>query len=272
MLAALLAVGLLPVMATPAAAEGRSPWPETETRHCPMPGDNCGALSDQLTGPEACRAEMQSLIDRPGAPASHAKSFTLDWPLNPKAGDRGSGRTMWKLGNCVIIRHEFAFWDTSLGPGFEGWNIDRVEVTHHFQHPGDLRGWCHPSFARAYPHLCTSVRPESSLTQYVGNSRFSTQDSDDDELSAPQKCNDCDDPGGGDSPGGDDPPGGDDNGGGVGGSVGEPLQLPIPEPEHRETPAQKGDRLIENMKRYDESCKVDPALVCGDYPFHEWVS
>ncbi len=41
-------------------------------------------------------------------------------------------------------------------------------------------------------------------------------------------------------------------------------------PVDYETPQEKGDRLIENMKKYDEACKTDPTLTCGDYPFHEW--
>ena len=170
-------------------------------------------------------------------------------------------------GNCSITYVVTELWDY-------GWNrLVSVSVTvrEYLGTPppaapppegkGDKRHGCSPAQADFWPHLCLSVHDRDN-----SGPRSSLRLRDDDRLPAPQKCDDCDDPPG------DDPPGGDDNGGGVGGSVGEPLQLPIPEPEHRETPAQKGDRLIENMKRYDELCKVDPALVCGDYPFHEWVS
>lgn len=52
--------------------------------------------------------------------------------------------------------------------------------------------------------------------------------------------------------------------------MGQPKQLPIPKPKNKETAMQKGDRLVENMKRYDALCEDDRALTCGVYPFADW--
>ena len=258
--------------------------PVTRTWNCVVSG-GCPPDASLVRGVNPCAPEAYEITrhDGPDQSANINRPPDRDGVSEPPSVVHHAIRTVWRewhFDQCTIRVEQRQRYDST----FLSWQNLEATASHRFRPRGDVRADCSPSFYERYPHLCTSIYDaDSRRTTYLywdpDTRQYVPYDG---RLPAQQKCNDCDDPGGGDSPGGDDPPGddppgddppgGDDNGGGVGGSVGEPLQLPIPEPEHRETPAQKGDRLIENMKRYDESCKVDPALVCGDYPFHEWVS
>ncbi len=262
------------------------PWRLGDSRiwYCETNGF-CPSIERTLAAPTLCRTEARSILDSSN--------------LHPNFGSRvGKDRVYlhetdsWRRLHCIITRTVYSVWSTQHSGIWRGQfvRVTHIKSPHTYRPPpgpqqGDKRYDCKPAFKQRYPHLCLEREPDNppppvntptedgKFEQCTGRfaldnpDKCNTQAGSDKQtqctptaaLMAPEGCKDAHIEGPPVDPGYDPnpPPINPDEG----------IQL---DPGHKESPAQKGDRLIHNMKHHDQACKTDPTLTCGVYPFTEW--